>query len=128
MLAIVIVSSGMVLLTVSFTMLGRGDDIGGDLERACEGIIDDIQEEHGLMLDEGVIDGSAITNYSLGPAPEGAKGYSILLMEAKSSNITVLASGGDAYEGGERFCSRCPVNIYHSPRDVRAAMLMAWVW
>ena len=128
MLAIVIVSSGMVLLTVSFTMLDWGDDIGGDLEWACEDIIDDIQDEQGLMLDEGVVDGSAIADYSLGPAPEGTNGYRILLMEAISPNITVLASGGDAYEGGERFCSRCPVNIYHSPRDVRAAMLMAWVW
>jgi len=126
MLAIVIVTSGTILLTLSFAIVGV--DITPDLtlEERCEGLMKETL--HGLDDDADLMIFHSDLERVDVPYDGILDGYSLILMKIGKNDLKILASGGGEYHGGEKFCERQPVNICSSPRDVEAAVLVMWGW
>jgi hypothetical protein len=125
-MAMVIVTSGLLLLTFSLTLLSVDDGEGSeDLDHRCEStlnsILDDPAWSRGsMMLDHRDLARADWTSFK---GEGGAK----VILTYPDGTTEVLHQQGKVYDG-ERSCRSAPVNIYFHQADVRAALITVWVW
>jgi hypothetical protein len=125
-MALMIVTSGVLLLSLSLSLLSVDEDGGNkDLDRRCESTLDSILDNPawsrgGLMLDER---GLARANWTSFLGEGGAK----VMMTYPDGTTEVLHQQGSTTDE-ERSCRSVPVNIFIHQADVRVALLTVWVW
>ncbi len=127
MLAIVIVTSGMMLLSLAFSLMEL-DDTSSSAEEGCQQLMEEVLKDAGQGTRSLLIDRSQLDDVNLS-RPEKVRGYSVFLIEIMEDDIINLSTGGEGYyAGGERYQIKQPISISFSSRDVRAAVLVVWVW
>lgn len=125
-LAIMIVTSGLILLTFSFYLVAIDDDVDSDLDGRCEELINLVLDDVSIMIEPDVIRHSALgkIDFSKIDIENGFK----LMIDEISPEFTIVLGGRGTYSEGEKCCLSVPVNVYHAPNDVRPALLIAWTW
>ncbi len=125
-MALTIVTSGVLLLSLSLTLLSveEGGD-SEDLDRRCESTLDSILDNPAwsrgsMMLDEKSL---ARANWTSILEEGGAK----VMLTYPDGTTEVLHQQGSTNDG-ERSCRSAPINIYIHQADVRAALITVWVW
>lgn len=125
-LAIMIVTSGLLLLTFSFYLTAIDDVVDSELDGRCEELIDLVMDDSSLMREEGVIEHSALAHINFSKIDIDNE-FKLVINDLHSESTIVLGERG-SYIEGERCCLTVPVNVYHSPMDVRPALLRVWTW
>lgn len=126
-LAMMIVTAGIVLLTCSFTFLAvdRGHDDG--LEKECEDIVGSVLANRTVtpserMLDQRQLDRVEWSSFRGDPEVKMA----IFLTLPDGSSRTLYRDAGNS--AGERCSVSEPVNMIEHGGKVSAALLTVWVW
>lgn len=127
-LAIIIVSSSLTLLAYSVSLLSLADDEENCLRVQCDELIDSILDDTDLKRGECLIEYSAICKLESSPMWDESINFRLAIVGVHPEETMALIERGDSYEGGERYSRTIPVNIYYSPRDVRIALIVVWVW
>lgn len=125
-MALMIVTSGLFLLTLSLTLLSADrDDGSGDLDRRCESALDSILDDPAWSRGSMMLDhrGLARADWTSLLGEGGAK----IMLTYPDGTTEVLHQHGDITEG-ERSSRSAPVNVFFHQADVRAALITVWVW
>jgi hypothetical protein len=125
-LAIMIVTSGLLLLTFSFYLTAIDDVADSELQSRCEQLIDLVLDDRSLMREEGVIEHSALKHINFSKI-DIDNGFKLVINEFSPESTIVLGERG-TYIEGDRCCLSVPINVYRSPMDVRPALLRVWAW
>jgi hypothetical protein len=125
-LAIMIVTSGLLLLTFSFYLIAIDDVADSELHSRCEELMDLVLDDSSLLIEERVIEHSALTHINFSKI-DIANEFKLVINELSPESTIVLGENG-SYIEGERCCLSVPINVYHSPMDVRPALLRVWTW
>jgi hypothetical protein len=126
-MAMMIVTVGIVLLTCSFTFLAVRDENGTGLRQVCEDVLSSILDNRTitpseLMLDQrelGCADWVAIKG-------QWAGGMAVFLTLPDGASRMLYQDEGRS--DGERAAISIPVNINEHHGAVSAALLTVWVW
>ena len=127
-MALMIVTVGVLLLTTSFALL-TVDRVQGEqgAERRCAEIMSRMLNDPTWARSERLLDHRSLARLDYGSLMENwTGGMRILLTFPDGTTSTLCDSGGEA--GLVRACRSEPVNIYHDQAEVRAALLTVWVW
>ncbi len=126
-MAMMIVTVGLLLLTCSFTFLAIGNEDGTDLRSVCDDIMSSILEDRTIspahrMLDKrelGCADWGSIRGDWTG-------GMAVFL--TLPDGTTWMLHQDDMPRGVERGAASEPVNIVEQGGRISAALLTVWVW
>jgi hypothetical protein len=128
-LSLMVVTLGVVLLTLSFTFLSFGGaSSGDDLDAEAREIMDGLLSSPSLFDGDRVAERSDIVRLPHGAiSSEPSLGVRIMITEVNGATEILYQNGGP--EGmKERASLSEPVNVRHSMGDVRAASFTLWVW
>ncbi|NYT12486.1 MAG: hypothetical protein GKC03_08085 [Methanomassiliicoccales archaeon] len=125
-LAIMIVTSGLLILTLSFYIIAIDDVADSELDSRCQELMNLVLDDSSLLIDEGVIEHSALAHINLSKI-DIENEFKLVINELSPESTIVLGENG-SYIEGERCCLSMPINVYHSPKDVRPALLRVWTW
>jgi hypothetical protein len=132
-LAMMVVTMGIVLITASFTLISAKSEGGRgiDLKKECSLMVERITSNTAICSEEGVLMHdhlSEITVKEFSPN-EGMSGYKVILTEVPRGGATVLLSNGtEPLVCREKVSVSVPVNIVYSDTEVKAAILSVWAW
>jgi hypothetical protein len=126
-LAMMIVTAGVVLLTASFALLtvDRGPDDQG-AEKRCDEVLGRLLNDPAYARSDRLLDQRSLSRLDGGSLMANWTGGMRILLTFPDGSTQVLFEGGEA--GLERVCRSEPVNIYCDRAEVRAALLTVWVW
>lgn len=125
-MALTIVTSGVLLLTLSMTLLSVDDGDGSeDLDLRCESVLDSILKNPAWSRGSMILDqrGLARADWTSFLEEGGAK----IMLTYPDGTTHVLHQQGNITDG-ERSSRSAPVNIFFNQADVRAALITVWVW
>lgn len=127
-LALMVVTAGVVLLTTALTFILVGTDQGPDVRKdTCGDVMDKILDDPVLSRGHLMLDQYALEREDwdelLGTVGGGIK----VMLSFPDGSILVLHQQGEPTDG-ERESRSEAVNIYHHQGDVRAAILTVWAW
>jgi hypothetical protein len=126
-MALMIVTAGVVLLTCSFTFLAVGEEEKDDLHLACEEIASSVLGNRTISPGERMVDQSQLDRVDWRSFKgDRTLGMAVFLTLPDGSSRTLYRDEG--YEGGERGAISEPVNIKMHGGFVSAGILTVWVW
>ncbi len=125
-MALTIVTSGVLLLALSMTLLHADDDGGSeDLDLRCESVLDSILKDPAWSRGSKILDQRELARADW-PSFLEEEGAKIMLTYPDGTTQVLHQQGSITY--GERSSRSAPVNIFFNQSDVRAALLTVWVW
>ncbi len=124
-MAMVIVTCGVMLLTVSLTFLSVEEVDGDALDRRCDAVLSSIIGNTTWSRGTSMLDHSVLVraNWTTMLGEGGAR----IMLTYPDGTTEVLHQQGEMGDG-ERSGGSAPVNLYFHQADVRAALLTVWVW
>jgi hypothetical protein len=131
LLALMVITVGVLMITSSLTLSSQGlterrEDLSDCGERLMDRILTDPElTAHGSIRYAALRD-CRPERLSV----EGVQGFRIALIElsGETSSPLQLSYGASSHPEDDPFVRSVPVNSYHGPRDIRAALLLVWVW
>jgi hypothetical protein len=123
-----VVTIGVVLLTVSFTLISV-DRVTDDreAEHICDGVVGAMLNDPAVARSPRLLDNRSLGHFDfVAISANWSGGLKVMLSYSDGPAMVLFDSGGEA--GAERICRSEPVNVYHHQADVRAALLTVWVW
>ena len=126
--ALMVVTAGVVLLTTAFTLLLAGQiDEGEGSKAGCEEALSKIIEDPALAKGYLMLDGRELDHVDYSALLGDVKGGVKVMLSYPDGSISVLhEEGGPAME--DRESRSVPVNIFLHQGDIRAAIITVWVW
>jgi hypothetical protein len=126
-MAMMIVTAGVVLLTCSFTFLSVGGENDDGLQEACRDIVSSVLANRTLspserMLDQRQLDRADWTALR----GDWTGGMAVFLTLPDGSSRTLYRDEGSS--DGERCAISEPINIIEHGGIVSAGLLTVWVW
>ena len=125
-MAMMIVTSGVVMLTCSFTFLAIGGEEGSDLHDACEAIMSSVLENRTISPKDRMVDQRQLERADWASVRgEWTGGMAVFLTYPDGSSRMLYQDGEGA--GKERCAISEPVNIVEHGGVVSAGLLTTWV-
>jgi hypothetical protein len=127
-LALMIVTVGVALLTASFALLAvdRGHDDKGAAKQ-CDEAIGRLLNDPTLLISDRMLDNRSLNRIEGGLLMANWTGGAKVLLTFPNGTTKVLFdSGGEAHLG--RVCRSEPINLFCDRAEVQAALLTVWVW
>jgi len=134
MLAVMVVTCGVFLLSTSIIILSDGwrNDTNDQVMRGfCNQIMSDLLEDNDIMIEDSLMDLEKVETFSERYLDqiEGQQGVLVFLEDLKEREIhRILESGKEWNENQTRYSRSEPVNIRVSSLDVRPGLLVVMVW
>ena len=127
-MALMIVTAGIVLLTTSFTLMsvdgGTGDKAA---ERTCDQVMDRLLNDPALAPSARILDNRSLSHVDIRTVSSNwSGGMRVMLTFSDAPSMVLYDSGGSA--ATDRACRSEPVNLRCRQNDVKAALLTVWVW
>jgi hypothetical protein len=134
MLAVMVVTCGVFLLSTSIVILSdgwRNDTNDQVMKEFCNEIMSDLIEDNEIMIEDSLIDLKMAETFSerYFDQIEGQQGALVFLEDLNEGKIhRILESGKEWNENQTRYSRSEPVNIRISSLDVRPGLLVVMVW
>lgn len=134
-LAVMIVTCGIMLLTASLAFVSMQIDTSGDsrkLEDTSETILQRFLSQDQLFLSETVLDFSGLGSSQSRAWDEGLyiDGYRIEIIELTPEISSIFKNGNSipSIHTSDVISLTVPISVQHSELDVRASLLTVWTW
>jgi hypothetical protein len=127
-LALMVVTAGILVLTASFAFMERGssDAVTKD-DRAAE-VMGKLMNDADLFREDRLMERSALDHFEWGKADDGDMGCSLKIsVSYQDGSVQQLYDNGKTSGNGDRYVVREPVNVLFNQGDVRAALLTVQV-
>ena len=126
-MAMMIVTAGLVLLTCSFTFLAIGDEDMIDHRPVCEDIMSSIMGNRTISPSERMLDQRELGCVEWATIKGDWSGRMAVFLTLPDGATRMLYQD-DGWSGGEKGAVSEPVNIIESRGVISAALLTVWVW
>ncbi len=129
LMAMVVVTLGVVLLSASLSIIAVHSGPPFDLRGEAQHILEQVRCGANWTIESGVLDAHRLGALKNGTVGQGqASGFKVVLLEVGGAPRVLLFNGSGPGSDVEVAVTSIPVNLFYSPTDVRAATLSVWAW